>query len=119
MTKDNSVLPDLLELLPHRYPFLLLDRITSIEPGQRASGIKYVTGNEWFFGEAFPARHPSHARRGVGARKANCAGRAHDRSSRRAVGHAAFRRVTRRHPFCGDQLVLRGTAKNVDWPTGA
>lgn len=55
MTKDNSVLPHLLELLPHRYPFLLLDRITSIEPGQRASGIKYVTGNEWFFGEAFPA----------------------------------------------------------------
>ncbi len=49
---DAATLPDVLELLPHRYPFLLLDRITSVEPGKRATGVKRVTGGEWFFGEA-------------------------------------------------------------------
>ena len=42
-------LPDPLELLPHRYPFLLVDRITALDPGRRAEGIKRVTGGEWFF----------------------------------------------------------------------
>lgn len=51
MTHD-SALPGVLELLPHRYPFLLLDRITVIEPGRRAEGVKLVTGGEWFFGES-------------------------------------------------------------------
>ena len=36
-------------LLPHRYPFLLVDRIVELEPGKRAVGIKNLTGNEWFF----------------------------------------------------------------------
>ena len=45
------------ELLPHRYPFLLLDRVTSIEPGVKAVGIKNVTMNEWFFQGHFPG-HP-------------------------------------------------------------
>ncbi len=34
-------------LLPHRYPFLLVDRIDVVEPGRRASGAKLVTGSEW------------------------------------------------------------------------
>ncbi|HET7459304.1 MAG TPA: 3-hydroxyacyl-ACP dehydratase FabZ family protein [Gemmatimonadaceae bacterium] len=42
-------LPDVLDLLPHRYPFLLVDRITAIDPGRRAEGVKQVTGGEWFF----------------------------------------------------------------------
>ena len=37
-------------LLAHRYPFLLIDRITAVEDGVSAEGIKLVTGNEWFFG---------------------------------------------------------------------
>ncbi len=37
------------ELLPHRYPFLLIDRILELEPGERAVGLKNLTGNEWFF----------------------------------------------------------------------
>jgi 3-hydroxyacyl-[acyl-carrier-protein] dehydratase len=37
-------------LLAHRYPFLLIDRITSVEDGLSAEAIKLVTGNEWFFG---------------------------------------------------------------------
>jgi 3-hydroxymyristoyl/3-hydroxydecanoyl-(acyl carrier protein) dehydratase len=47
-----SVLPDVLDLLPHRFPFLLVDRITAIDPGRRAEGIKRLTGGEWFLGEA-------------------------------------------------------------------
>ncbi len=37
------------QILPHRYPFLLIDRILSIEPGKKATGIKHLTANEWFF----------------------------------------------------------------------
>ena len=42
------------ELLPHRYPFLLVDRITSCEPGKSARGQKCVTANEPFFQGHFP-----------------------------------------------------------------
>ena len=41
-------------VLPHRYPFLLIDKITDCMPGQQASGIKCVTVNEPFFGGHFP-----------------------------------------------------------------
>jgi len=44
------------ELLPHRYPFLLVDRILEIEIGKRAVGIKNVTANEEFFQGHFPTR---------------------------------------------------------------
>ncbi len=37
---------DIMQILPHRYPFLLVDRITELEPGERAVGIKNVTANE-------------------------------------------------------------------------
>src|SRR5579883_2503241 len=45
---------DIKELLPHRYPFLLVDRITYIEPGVRAVGYKNMTANEQFFEGHFP-----------------------------------------------------------------
>jgi 3-hydroxyacyl-[acyl-carrier-protein] dehydratase len=41
-------------ILPHRYPFLLVDRIEHIEPGKKASGFKNVTINEQFFQGHFP-----------------------------------------------------------------
>ena len=41
-------------LLPHRYPFLLVDKITDCVPGQSARGIKCVTANEPFFQGHFP-----------------------------------------------------------------
>ena len=44
-------------ILPHRYPFALVDRITDGEPGQWARGIKCVTVNEPFFQGHFPAKH--------------------------------------------------------------
>jgi 3-hydroxyacyl-[acyl-carrier-protein] dehydratase len=42
------------EIIPHRYPFLLVDKILEIEEGQRAVGIKNVTANEEFFNGHFP-----------------------------------------------------------------
>ena len=45
------------KLLPHRYPFLFVDRIIDIEPGIKAVGIKNVTINEEFFQGHFPG-HP-------------------------------------------------------------
>ncbi|MCP1143636.1 3-hydroxyacyl-ACP dehydratase FabZ [Lysinibacillus endophyticus] len=42
------------EILPHRYPFLLVDRILEVEEGKRAVGIKNVSINEDFFNGHFP-----------------------------------------------------------------
>ncbi|MBG9755012.1 3-hydroxyacyl-ACP dehydratase FabZ [Lysinibacillus sphaericus] len=42
------------EILPHRYPFLLVDRIVELEEGERAVGLKNVTINEEFFNGHFP-----------------------------------------------------------------
>jgi 3-hydroxyacyl-[acyl-carrier-protein] dehydratase len=42
------------DLIPHRYPFLLVDRIEEIAPGVRAVGLKNVTQNEPFFQGHFP-----------------------------------------------------------------
>lgn len=44
------------QVLPHRYPFLLVDRMVSIEPGISAVGYKNVTTNEEFFNGHFPQR---------------------------------------------------------------
>ncbi len=43
--------------LPHRYPFLLIDRVTELEPGKHIVGYKNVTANEDFFQGHFPI-HP-------------------------------------------------------------
>ncbi len=42
------------EILPHRYPFLLVDKILELEPGRRVVGQKNVTRNEYFFEGHFP-----------------------------------------------------------------
>ncbi|MGD9948301.1 MAG: 3-hydroxyacyl-ACP dehydratase FabZ [Desulfobulbus sp.] len=44
----------IMEILPHRYPFLLVDRIVELEPGKSITGIKNVTMNEPFFQGHFP-----------------------------------------------------------------
>lgn len=46
----------IMKILPHRYPFLLVDRIISLESGKRAAGIKNVTINENFFVGHFPGK---------------------------------------------------------------
>lgn len=45
------------EILPHRYPFALVDRITDYEPGQWAKGIKCVSVGEPYFCGHFPQQH--------------------------------------------------------------
>lgn len=42
------------EIIPHRYPFLLVDKIVEIEEGQKVVGIKNVSANEEFFNGHFP-----------------------------------------------------------------
>jgi len=42
------------QIIPHRFPILLVDRIVELEPGQRAVGLKNVSVNEWFFEGHFP-----------------------------------------------------------------
>lgn len=46
----------IMEIIPHRPPFLLIDRILELEHGVRAVGIKQVTANEPFFAGHFPGR---------------------------------------------------------------
>ncbi|MGD0586633.1 MAG: 3-hydroxyacyl-ACP dehydratase FabZ [Oryzomonas sp.] len=48
---------EIMKILPHRYPFLLVDRIEEVETGKRIVGIKNVTVNEPFFPGHFPG-HP-------------------------------------------------------------
>jgi beta-hydroxyacyl-ACP dehydratase FabZ len=45
---------DILNILPHRYPFLLVDRVVELDPGKRIVGLKNVTVNEQFFQGHFP-----------------------------------------------------------------
>ena len=44
------------EIIPQRFPFLMLDRAVEIEPGIRVIGVKNLTGNEWFYQGHFPAK---------------------------------------------------------------
>ena len=48
---------EIMKLLPHRYPFLLVDRVLEIDPGKKIVGLKNVTINEPFFPGHFPG-HP-------------------------------------------------------------
>jgi UDP-3-O-[3-hydroxymyristoyl] N-acetylglucosamine deacetylase/3-hydroxyacyl-[acyl-carrier-protein] dehydratase len=54
--RENTVIEiqEIMEVLPHRYPFLLVDRIIDLEEGKRIVGIKNVTINEPFFQGHFP-----------------------------------------------------------------
>ena len=55
MTEDRRMgLEDIKKCIPHRYPFLFIDTVTAMEPGEWAEGYKMVSGNEWFFPGHFP-----------------------------------------------------------------
>lgn len=53
---DHDPLPAPADLLPHRAPFLLVDELTSLVPGESASGVWRLTGDEYFFAGHFPGR---------------------------------------------------------------
>jgi 3-hydroxyacyl-[acyl-carrier-protein] dehydratase len=55
MTIDIDI-HQILKRLPHRYPFLLVDRVLELEPGKRIKALKNVTINEQFFVGHFPQR---------------------------------------------------------------
>ena len=57
---------EIMKMLPHRYPFLLVDRITECVPGDYSKGYKNVTFNEPFFQGHFPS-NPIIAGRGLGS----------------------------------------------------
>jgi len=45
------------EILPHRYPFLLIDKVVELEPGKSCKALKNVTANEMHFMGHFPQEH--------------------------------------------------------------
>ena len=46
----------IVEMIPHRYPFLMIDRLLDVIPGESATGLKNVTANEPFFQGHFPGK---------------------------------------------------------------
>lgn len=54
MIKLPLTVEDISGLIPHRYPFLLVDRIIELTPGESAVGLKNVSMNEWYFQGHFP-----------------------------------------------------------------
>lgn len=53
-SQDTMSITDIMAALPHRYPFLLIDRLVKIEGESKAHGIKQLTHNEEFFQGYFP-----------------------------------------------------------------
>lgn len=51
-----TTFPEPASVLPHRPPFLFVDRVTALEPGLSATGSWTLTGDEWFFAGHFPGR---------------------------------------------------------------
>src|SRR4051794_8548637 len=51
MADETTILDtvEVMKILPHRYPFLMVDKVVALEPGKSAVGIKAVTYNEWYF----------------------------------------------------------------------
>jgi len=55
-TVDTVDVMRIMEMIPHRYPMLLVDRVENLVSGERATGVKCVTINEGFFQGHFPAK---------------------------------------------------------------
>ena len=55
-TVDMIDIHRIMEMIPHRYPFLMIDRVVDIVPGAKATGVKNVTINEPYFAGHFPER---------------------------------------------------------------
>lgn len=54
MTNPSFTIEDILKIVPHRYPFVLIDRIIDYHPGDKLTAVKNVTFNEHFFQGHFP-----------------------------------------------------------------
>ena len=56
MKKENYNIQDIIRILPHRYPFVLIDRIIEVKPGEYVNEIKNITINEPYFQVHFPGQ---------------------------------------------------------------
>ena len=56
MTVPDSDLPAPVDVIPHRPPFLFVDAVTALVPGESATGTWRLSGEEWFFQGHFPGR---------------------------------------------------------------
>jgi UDP-3-O-[3-hydroxymyristoyl] N-acetylglucosamine deacetylase/3-hydroxyacyl-[acyl-carrier-protein] dehydratase len=56
MAKPQMDIGDIQKILPHRYPFLLIDKVLELEEGKRCKSLKNVTVNDYFFRGHFPGR---------------------------------------------------------------
>ncbi len=56
LKKDKYNIQDIIKILPHRYPFILIDRIDEVKPGVFVNAIKNVTINEPYFQGHFPGQ---------------------------------------------------------------
>ena len=56
LKKNKYNIQDIIKILPHRYPFILIDRIDEVKPGEYVNAIKNVTINEPFFQGHFPGQ---------------------------------------------------------------
>ena len=53
---DQMDINRIMQLIPHRYPFLMIDRVIDVVPGMKATGVKNVSLNEQFFAGHFPEK---------------------------------------------------------------
>ena len=108
-------------IIPHRYPFLLVDRMVEIEDGVRGVGLKNVTANEWFFEGHFPGRRVM-----PGVLIVEALAQVAAVTLLRAVDHAGktplfggIERMRFRRPVTpGDQLRLSFTLERMRGPVG-
>lgn len=56
MSSSVIEINEIMQLIPHRFPFLLVDRIIDFIPNESATGLKNISINEWYFQGHFPER---------------------------------------------------------------
>ena len=106
----------ILKTLPHRYPFLMVDRILELEPGQRAVGIKNVTANEPHFAGHWPENPvmPGVLILEAMAQTAGVALLSHHQTTNKQAFFGGLNKVRFRQPVIpGDQLIIE--ANVVRW----
>lgn len=108
-------------LLPHRYPFLLVDRVIELEPGEHAIGIKNVSANEEFFNGHYPG-HPIMPGVLIIEAMAQLGGlllsRELEHTGKVAVLLSLDKVKFRRPVIPGDQLILEARARRLKSRTG-